>query len=1026
TECVDEDNDHSCDICGEALTKCADEDNDHSCDICGEALTECVDEDNDTLCEICGESEYLSFTLKNDDTYEISNYKNNPIEIIIPETYKGKNVTSIGDWAFSGCTSLTSLTVSNTASSIGCGSFESCNALTIVTIGNSITNIGDVAFSGCNNLLKVIYTGIIDQWVQIEFCNSSANPLVYGAELYIEDNQLITEVNITTATIVNDYVLQDYDLITSVTIGDSVTSIGCKAFNFCDTLTSVTIGNSVTSIGNEAFSDCYSLTSVTIGDSVTSIGNSAFVNNHSLTSVNYTGSIDQWVQIEFGGSSANPLYHAKNLYINNELVTEASITTATSINHNAFYNCTSLTTLTIGDSVTSIGSCAFVNNHSLTSVNYTGSIDQWVQIEFGGSSANPLYYAKNLYINNELVTEANITTATSINAYAFYRCVSLTSVTIPDSVTNIGDYAFSGCYKLVEVYNLSSLNVTVGSEDNGYVGHYAIDIYTTSDTPSKLSTDENGYIIYTDEDTKILIGYVGEEAEPTLPDDITEIYQLAFYNCDSLTSVVIPDSVTSIGSDAFRGCSSLTSVTISNSVTSIGERAFSNCGSLTNITIGDSVTSVGDCAFSDCDSLMSVYYTGTIDQWVQIEFGNCRVVYTMETMKANPLAYAENLYINNELVTEANITTATCIKDIAFVGYQALTNVTIGDSVTGIGNSAFLDCGSLTSVTIPDSVISIGYMAFSNCDSLISVYYTGTIDQWVQIDYGICDESLILWFEAGSPLSNGANLYINNQLVTEANITTANSINATAFFGCTSLTSVVIGDAVTSIGVGAFAYCPALINVVLPDTLLQVGSAAFNECPNISYNVTGDVAYLGSTINPYLVAVGSVGDSNEITIHKDCKIISYLDALEDGTKVTIPAAVTSIAKCAFLLLEEGEIVVDENNEHYKSINGNLYTKDGTTLLKYVSSVQHIVNTVTKIEDFALKGNLVEIFIPTSIISIGIQMDYLKMTEDVGSTWRVVDSFGFMESIGVSMPELIALGDVASLISLGYLIRFEKI
>ena len=343
---------------------------------------------------------------------------------------------------------------------------------------------------------------------------------------------------------------------TTLVISDSCKTISDYAFSDCDSLRSVTIPDSVEYIGSSAFTGCTSLTSVTIPNSVTSIGKWAFSN----------------CPIEYVSMPMDAIKH-----IPQSKLKEVVITSGTSIGEDAFYNCTSLTSVTIPDSVTSIGEDAFYYCCSLSSVNYLGTIEQWCGITYGGYCANPLHNGAKLYLNGEEVTNLVIPdTVTEIKACAFYGCTSLTSVTIPGSVTSIGEYAFYKCYKLVEVYNLSSLDITAGSSSNGLVGYYALDVYTSLDTPSKLSTDENGYIIYTDGQIKSLVGYVGDETELTLSSGITAIYKYAFYNCDSLTSV----------------------------------------------TIGNSVESIGDYAFYSCDSLSRVYYAGTVEEWNSITIGS--------------------------------------------------------------------------------------------------------------------------------------------------------------------------------------------------------------------------------------------------------------------------------------------------------------------------------------------------------------------------------------------------------------------
>ena len=336
----------------------------------------------------------------------------------------------------------------------------------------------------------------------------------------------------------------------------SVISIGSYAIY--RGLTSVTIPNSVTSIGYQAFYGCTSLTSVTIGNSVTSIGSYAFVGCTRLIRANFTGTIAQWCDIDFG-DYANPIYYSRNLYINNQLITNLVIpntvntikkyaflgdtcitsltigNSVTSIGDQAFYGCTSLTSLTIGNSVTSIGSLAFYRCTSLTRTNYTGTIAQWCNIDFSGFYANPIHYSRNLYINNQLVTNLVIpNTVDTIKRYAFVGDTCITSVTIPNSVTSIGNSAFS---------NDTNLTIVNFNADSCYnIGNY---IFNFCNNLRTVSIGNN-------------VKYISK----------------VFSGCTKLTEVTIPNSVTNIGDSAFFRCSGLTSITFRRPNTMIGTDAF--------------------------------------------------------------------------------------------------------------------------------------------------------------------------------------------------------------------------------------------------------------------------------------------------------------------------------------------------------------------------------------------------------------------------------------------------------------------
>ena len=346
-----------------------------------------------------------------------------------------------------------------------------------------------------------------------------------------------------------------------------------------------------------------------------------------------------------------------------------------------------------GKSVTSIGNCAFRYCTSLTSITIPNSV-----MEIGSSAFSGCSSLTSITIPNSV---------TEIGVYAFKGCTSLTSITIPNSVTNIGDSTFWGCSSLTAIY-------------------VAVD--------NKNYTSVNGVLFNKDKTALICYPAGKTDKSYNITNSVTSIGDYAFNGCSSLTSVTIPNSVTEIGGSAFVGCASLKSITMPNSVTSIGDMAFYKCSSLTSITIPDSVTSIGSSAFSDCSKLRSITIPNSVTSIGAWAFNGCTgltainvamenqnyvspdgVLYNKD--KTTIICYPAGKKGNNYKIPDG----VTEIGSIAFSRCSSLTSVTIPNSVTSIGSGAFNGCTSLTRVTIPNSVTKIGWNAFSGCTSLTSI-----------------------------------------------------------------------------------------------------------------------------------------------------------------------------------------------------------------------------------------------------------------------------------------------------------------
>ena len=737
------------------------------------------------------------------------------------------SVTTIGENAFNGLTGLISITIPESITKIEDSAFENCTGLTEIN-WNAIAVEDFAEFSSYMYEYEDVYTKV--------FSGAGTD----GSGITVTFGDAVTHVPAGLFYSLNNGL--DYDYITpnikSVFLGDNVAAIGAYAFARCEGITEIILPDSVTSIEEGAFYGCTGLTSVTIPDSVTSIGYHAFYGCSGLTSVTIGNGVTSIGYDAFWGCTGLTYNEYDNAYyLGNETnpylvlmkakdidITSCAICEQTKfIYGSAFSGCSGLTSVTIPDSVTIIGNYAFEDCTGLTSITIPDSVTIIGSDVFSGcrniATATMPTSAIDYIPQNSLQTVV-LTSGERIQSYAFRYCDGLTSVTIPDSVTSIGDYAFERCDGLMSVTIPDSVT-SIG--DYAFSGCSGLrSIYYTGDVASWCGVSglagvmSSGRTLYID-GKKV-------EGDLVIPDGVTSIGDYAFYDCSGLTSVTIPDSVTSIGRNAFDGCTNLIkrygvsyvdgwviyadsdikTASIRQGTRGIADYAFQGCSSLTSVTIPDSVTSIGNYAFEDCTGLRSIAVEE--GNFVYHSAGNCLIETASKTLIAG---------CNTSVIPDDG--SVTSIGDWAFFGRDDLTSVTIPDSVTSIEEGAFYGCSGLTSVTIPDSVTSIGERAFYGCSGLTSVTIPDSVTSIGERAFSGCRSLTSVTIPDG-----------------------VTSIGDYAFYGCSGLTSVTIGNSVTSIGYDAFRDCSSLTSVTFENTMGWYGTDLFGGYASFSSSGLSD------------------------------------------------------------------------------------------------------------------------------------------------------------------------------------------
>ena len=557
----------------------------------------------------------------------------------------------------------------------------------------------------------------------------------------------------------------------------------------------------------------------------------------------------------------------------------------------------------------------------------------------------PTYYLS-IFSNRDDITSITIpTSVTTIGNGVFSSCTGLESVTIPTSITTIGASAFSGCTGLKSITIPSSITSFGGGAFSGCTG----------------LTD----IVFSDGLLTIGVGAFSNctgLTEITIPDSVTTIGESAFGGCTNLTDVtlspttkytqvnsthytfpfgtnihyaghtftiedgvltkyageggkvIIPDNVTSIGWQAFANCTNMTSVTIPSSVTSIGSYAFESCTGLTGVTIPSSVTSIGDRAFQNCTGLTGATIPNSVTSIGYGAFSGCTGL-TSVTIPGSVTVIEGTFYGCSGLTKVTIPNGVTSIGDYAFYHCTKLTGITIPAGVTSIGHQAFRGCTNLTSITIPDSVTSIGWLPFDGCTSLTDAYVPSSID----IAGAFPSTTTIHYVGDTFEINDGVLTKYRGEggnVVIPENVT---AIGSGAFSDCVNVTSVTIPNGVTSIGSSAFSGCTGLTSITIPDSVTSISNtnSTFSGCNNLT-----DITLPGDNTWGFLKNCANL---TKVTITGK-KVADRFFSGNGGDKVTnitISNGVTSIGANAFSGLKNLTSVTISNS--VTSIGSNAFS-----------------------------------------------------------------------------------------------------
>ena len=842
---------------------------------------------------------------------------------MLTEVQLPESVETIGSYAFANDVCLTSLTVPEKVTEIPDHMLSGCSALTTLVLPSGIEEIGAYALSDCFSLQDVYFDGTEEQ--------AKLLPIGEGNEYLVRAHwhyRVDSEGNLETAVYwsLSGTTLRIYG---EGRMPDYSTGFSVPWFASQELITSVIVENGVQNIGDYLFYGCTNLTSVELPASLTAIGNNAFGSCTALANISIPGSVVSIGAYAFSGCSHlteislpdTKISFGIGVFSNCAALKQITLPGSLTSIPESFMSTSGIESITIPEHVTTIGSHAFENSGSLSAVTFPVSVTQINSNAFANTAVADVYYAGNM----EDVPKINIAVANQSLLQAVWHCADST-----------GNYPAS--------------TISGGSGEEGETsGVLTTGLIWVLDADGKLTVSGNG----------VIPAFTGTLAAPwyanrtkiktiTLADGVRSIGAYAFSGCAQLVSVSLPESLISIGDYAFSNCSKLADLTLPGHLLTIGQNAFSYCTSLISLEIPDSVKSVGNYAFTGMRSLASVMISSGLSQ-------------IPESMLRN----------------------------------AALTVLNIPEGVNVIYGNAFAGNSSLTTIAIPSSVKAIYSSAFSGAP-ITEVNYDGTVEEMRAIAISSGNTCLLdaVWHctdNNNARYTEPTSGFLTNELQwrlegTSLSITGTGAMpdNLTPWYGKRGIiTSLTIGEGVTSISSNAFSGCSNLISATLPETLTTIGSYAFSYAGKLTnLSVPSGVRSIGEYAFNGCSSLASIALPDTVTF-MGRNAFSNCTAM---TQITLPGGIAEISASAFANTGLTSVTLPE---HVSMIRDSAFSNCGAMTSVSLPAVMNTIGSSA----FSGAANLTEVVFGGTMEEAGKLIIGMYNNPLINAEWTFSDGVG---------------------------------